>query len=97
MNIDFQYQSIGNDKEKKLWLRLISISDRHRCWFFIDYHRLLSIIIGKDLSCYYINGRCCPYGIIESFSRDIMHFFYDDKILKEQNTNMNKLLFILIF
>ena len=90
MKIDFQYQSIGIDKEKKLWLRLISISDIHRWWFFIDYHRLLSIIIGKDFS-------CCPYGIIESFSRDIMHFFYDDKILKEQNTNMNKLLFVLIF
>ena len=53
----------------------------------LDYYRLLS-------------ERLFPCGvIIESFSRGIMQFFrsWIDKILKEKNTDRNKLLFFFIF
>ena len=46
IDIDFRYHSIGIDKEKKLWVRLISISDwksiRIGLSIVIDYHRFLS-------------------------------------------------------
>ena len=66
MNIDFQYRSIEIDKEKK------SDFDWYRFPIEIDIDFFLSIVID-----YYRSTltRCCPYGIIESFSRDIMHSF----------------------
>ena len=65
MNIVFQYRSIEIDKEKK------SDFDWYRFPIEIDID-FLSIVID-----YYPSTltRCSPYGIIESFSRDIMHSF----------------------
>ena len=79
MNIDFQYQSIEIDKGKCCDL------DQYRFPIEIDddtFCRSLSIIIycyrKRFKSLWSLFGssstlkRCCPCGIIESFSNDIM-------------------------
>ena len=72
MNIDFRYQSIEVDKEKKV---VTSIN--------IDFRSEKTQVIRKKFNWL---TRCCLDGIIESFSRDIMHFFFSiDKILKLQD------------
>ena len=76
IDINHRWISIEN-KRKKLRLRLISISDIDN-GFLIDVYRWLTIIIGKDLSDYSIDFQhdAVLTVIIESFSRDIMQFFW---------------------
>ena len=76
IDINHRWISIEN-KRKKLRLRLISISDIDN-GFLIDVYRWLSIIIGKDLCDYSIDFQhdAVLTVIIESFSRDIMQFFW---------------------